>query len=149
MGFFDDIGNAFKSAYEAVADAADGAWSFAKKVLTNASLTIADGANLFVSGWRDVFSGNFQQGLSKIAVGLVEAVGLLPTKYASRYEDALGQASLWSLQQSKTRDKQICFSEYVEQVKQNFKRLDLDWTDKMPDILKQNLHDMPWINPGC
>jgi hypothetical protein len=157
---FDDIGNAFKTAGGAVADAAKSAasqvadaggeaWSFSDKVLVSGALALADGANIFQSGWRDVFSGNFEKGLAEMGVGLCEMAGVLPPQYASYYEEVLGQASLWSLQQSKTRDKQICFSEYVGQVKQNIERQNLKWTDNMPDVLRGNLHDMPWINPGC
>ncbi len=163
MSFWDSIKNAFSSAGQAIehaaedagkaiAGAATDAWDWTKHAGESAALALADGANLFVSGWKDVFSGNFQQGLREMAMGLAEAIGVPQTdQLAKRYEEVLGQTSLWSLQQSKQRNAQICYSEYDAQVKQNIANQGLQWNDRMEQTLRNGVtqNGMTWINLGC
>ena len=160
MGIFDDIGNAFKSAGEAIADvgkdvgnkianAGEDAFDFTKKVAQSGALALADGANMFGHGWQEVFSGHFQSGLAKIAMGMGEAIGLLPPTIIKQYEQAVGEASLWALLESKKTNKQVCFSAYRSQVQANVGRQGLQWSGDMEKSLRDGLDQMPWINPGC
>ena len=160
MSIWDSIGNAFKEAGDAIANAAttvgnavaSGAvdvFDFSKNVLTSAALQTGDGANIFSAGWRDVFSGDFKDGLHSIAMGLGECVGVVPPAMAQRYEEALGIASLWSLRMSKNTDQRVCYSVYLSQVKSNILSLGLEWNDSMQQACNDGLGQMPWINPKC
>lgn len=160
MGFFDDIGNVFKDAGNAIADvgkdvgntiadAGGDAFDFSKKVLTSGALALADGANIFGHGWQQVFSGDFKNGLGNIALGMAAAIGVVPPNVVSQYEQAVGEASLWALQQSKQSNQRVCFSAYRAQVQGNIARESLSWNDTMERNLREGLAQMPWINPDC
>ena len=164
MGFFDVIGDAFKKAVEEVKEAAKTVvekvkdvihdpghevFDFAKDILSKIGWALADGMNLFNGGWSDVFSGEFKQGLSKIAFGLAEVAGVTTPALVHQYENAVGETSLWSLRQSKTRKDRLCFSEYRDEVMKNIRHLGLIWNEKMETNLRAGLTNMPWINPAC
>lgn len=171
MGFFDDIGNAFKdagnaikdagesagnaiknageSAGNAIKDAGGSAFDFTKHVAQSGALALADGGNLFGNGWHEVFSGNFQRGLSDIAMGMAEAVGIIPGSMVKQYEQALGEASLWSLQQSKKTNHKVCFSAYRAQVIGNIGKMKLQWAGSMENNLREGIKQMPWIDANC
>ncbi len=132
------VGGTAVKIYDAVADAVVGA-----------ALATADGANLFTAGWRDVFSGSFKDGLAAIGVGLGEAVGVVPPSVASRYEQAVGVASLWALRQADQASSRICYSSYRSQVQAEVAHLGLAWNDGMEAPLRSGVAQMPWIDPDC
>lgn len=160
MGLFSSIGNAFKSAGEAVAStasnvgnaiagAAETAFDTTKGVAENMAWAVADGANLMAGGWQQVFSGDVQAGLRNIAFGMTEAAGLVPAQSAQQYEDAVGQASLWALRQSQQSSTLTCYSAYRAQVMANIQNEGLTWDDGMETSLRSGIAQMPWIDPNC
>lgn len=171
MSIFDDIGNAFEDAGNAIkntaedagnaiadttvkagnaiAGAAESTFDFSKKVMAVIGIATLDGVNMYNTGWQDVFNGDFKEGLSNVVVGMCEVVGVLPPDIVQKYDDMVGQATLWSLLQSKDANRQICFSTYLNQVKTNIQNLGLQWDDQMEQNLREGVQQMPWINPGC
>lgn len=169
MGFWDDIGDAFKSAGDAIANVANQAvqgveqgFDWSKSLVESGAMAVAmavgDGAALFSHGWQEVFSGHFRQGISDLVMGVAEASGIIPGNAppgtpipnAHAYEQALGESSLWSLQESHRRNQQVCFSEHLRQVKQNFAKLNLHWVDSMEKPVRETVQKiMPWIDMGC
>jgi hypothetical protein len=169
MGFWDDIGDAFKSVGDAIVNVANDAvngvekgFDWTKTLVESGALkvaiAVADGAALFSHGWQQVFSGHFQQGLSDVVMGMAEASGIIPGNAppgtpipnAHAYEQALGDSSLWSLQESHRRNNQVCFSEHLAKVKQNFANLKLHWADSMEKPVREGVQKlMPWINLNC
>ena len=143
MSFWDSIGNAFKDAAEAVASAGE---SIGEKV---AAATVA-GANLFASGWKDVFSGDFQQGFSEVGFGMAKMAGILPPGIdGDSYANIVAEAAQWSLQRYSTSGQKTCFSDYVNEVKANLARLNIPWTDDMMGPLTAGAQQMTWINMSC
>jgi len=149
LSFWDAIGDAFKSAGNWIRNAATDVYDFGKKVFASGALAVADGANLFSAGWKDVFSGDFQKGLTNIAFGMTEALGLVPPELVKQYEQVVGEASLWALRQSKTTNQQVCFTVYRDQVIANIAKLGLQWSGEMERRLRDGISQMPWINPAC
>lgn len=160
MSFFDDIADGLSTGLDAVTDGVGtvttgitdtvkSGFDFGKSVLGGTALGTADGANLFVAGWRDVFSAEFQNGLSKMAFGISEAVGILPSSGVKQYEEAIGEASLWTLRESQKKNQRICFSTYWDQVQQNFVRLNLQTNDSVKQKARDGINQMPWIDPDC
>ncbi|HEX8266051.1 MAG TPA: hypothetical protein VF596_11635 [Pyrinomonadaceae bacterium] len=143
----DKVASGVTDAADKVAGAADSAYDFSKDAATLTALTLGDGANLFSSGWQDVFNGDFQNGVRNIGMGMAEAVGILSPQVTRQYEDSVGQASLWALQQSKQNNQKTCLTAYRDQVKANLAKNGLQWNDKMEGNLESNIP--PWINPLC
>jgi hypothetical protein len=132
------VGGTVVKVYDAVGDAVE-----------SAALATADGANLFAAGWRDVFGGSFKDGLAEIGVGLGETVGVVPPSVASRYEQAVGAASLWALRQAHQASDKTCYGTYRTQVQAEIARLGLTWNAGMDDPLRSGAAQMPWIDLGC
>jgi hypothetical protein len=148
MNWISDIGDAFKKAGSAIKDAGESTFDWSKKAFETGALAMADGANLFGHGWQEVFSGNFQNGIRDVAFGMAECLGL-PPQIAKQYEEAVGESSLWSLQESKNRNALVCYTEFRAKTEDNIHRLGLRWTDSMDANLRSEVPQMPWINPGC
>lgn len=140
MSFWNDIGDDFKKAF-------DGAKTIGEKV----ALSMANGANVFASGWKDVFSGNFQQGLKNISAGILLTLGVPPEPpvQGSQIDDALGSAALWSLQQYQQTNTAQCYSEYENKVRQNLAGLGVGWTQDIADKTRDGAQNYAWINMGC
>ncbi|MDP3279767.1 MAG: hypothetical protein Q8M57_01695 [Nitrosomonas sp.] len=144
MSFWDSIGNAFKDAANAVANAGE---AVGDKI---AAATVS-GANLFVGGWKDVFNGNFQQGFFEVGLGMAKCVGIPmpPGISGDTYADIVGQAAQWSLQQYQTSGQPLCFSAYEDEVRQNLSNNHIPWTDSMDGPLRAGATQMSWINMSC
>lgn len=140
MSFWSSLGDDFKTAW-------DGTKSLAEKV----ALSTANGANVFASGWKDVFSGDFQQGLQNISRGIFLTLGVPPEPpvQASQLDDALGSAALWSLQQYQRTNAAVCFSSYQRQVEANFSSLGIQWSEAIGEQLLDGAENMAWIDMGC
>lgn len=143
MSFWDKIADAFKDAANAVANAGE---SVAEKV---AAATVS-GANLFTTGWQDVFNGNFQQGFTEVGFGMARMVGVpTPGIDGNTFADIVGQAAQWSLQQYSSGGQQVCFTAYVAQVKSNLAAHDIIWTDEFMGPLTAGAQQLSWINMSC
>ncbi len=143
MSFWDSIGDAFSSAVSAVESAGE---SIAKKV---AAATVS-GANLFTDGWKKVFSGDFQTGISEIGMGLAKAAGFLPPGVTGdTYADIVGEISKQTMAAYTQTQTKTCFTAYREQVKNALARNGLTWNDSMNDPLTAGARQMFWIDMGC
>jgi hypothetical protein len=143
MSFWGSVGNAFKDAWDSTEGVAD-----------KIALATANGVNVFANGWKDVFSGDFQQGIHNIAAGLFLTLGVPPEPpvQGSQLDEALGSAALWSLQQytANGSSTELCFSIYAAHVKSNFAALGITWVDTTMDVtLQQGAANFPWINMNC
>lgn len=141
MSFWSSLGDDFKSA-----------WNGAKSLAEKAALATANGVNVFASGWKDVFSGDFKQGLQNISRGIFLTLGVPPEPpvQGSQLDDILGSAALWSLQQYQSTNATVCFSAYQAQVEANFGKLGIAWSDAIEEQLREGAESsMPWIDMGC
>lgn len=144
MDIFDSIGDAFKSAADAVAD-----------VATKIAVVTVNGANLFGSGWKDVFSGNIQQGFSEIGIGLAAAVGVpVPgmdmSQLGETYADILGQAAQWGLQEYHTTNQLQCYSAYKAKVEGLLQSKSIPWNnDTMESKLREGAVSLGFIDMNC
>jgi hypothetical protein len=151
MSFFDDIGDAFSTVGNGIKDVATTTYDTGKSLLDAGSVATGDGVKLLVEGWQDVLSGDVKDGLSKTALGMAEAVGIVPSSGVKLYEDAIGEASLWALRESQKTPLHplVCFSAYWDKVQQNFAKLKLQSNDGVKQQARDGIREMPWINPNC
>ncbi|TSD47862.1 hypothetical protein FFI94_018195 [Rhodococcus sp. KBS0724] len=160
MSIWSSISDAFKSAYHAVAGAAETAydavsgaaetaWNFATNVVEHGALSTAEGVDIFADGWEKVFSGDIQNGFNAVGLGMLKAAGMDALNLGPQYEHAIGNAALWSLQQSKLTSSQICFSKYLEGVIEEFGREGIRWDPSMEDPARTGATQLPWINLAC
>ncbi len=132
MSIFDSIGKAFSNAGKAIATA------------------VVDGGNLFVDGWKDVFSGDFQKGITEVGFGMAKCIGIpTPGITGDTYADIVGQASQWSLQQFQSTGQKQCYSTYEQHVKDELASQSIPWTDSMDGPLLEGAKQMSWINLDC
>lgn len=139
MSIWDSIGDAFE-------DVADVGKSVAEKIAT----ATVSGANLFASGWKDVFSGDLQNGFKEVGFGMAKFLGIMPPGVTGdSYTEIVGNAALWSWQQYQSSSQLVCFSAYESEVRTNLAKNNIPWSDGMNDPLKAGARKMAWINMDC
>jgi hypothetical protein len=114
------------------------------------AVATVSGANLFASGWKDVFSGNFQQGFTEVGFGMARCLGIpTPGITGDSYADIVGQAAQWSLQQYQGSGALMCFTAYEAKVKSNLASNNIPWDDSMDGPLRAGAAQMSRIDMGC
>lgn len=149
MSIWNSIGNAFTGAAKAVENAGESAANAAVSVADKVAEATVSGANLFVSGWKDVFSANFQQGFTEVGFGMAKCLGIpTPGITGGTFAEIIGEAAKFSLQQYEKTNHQ-CFSEYESDVKKRLMEQNIPWAASMEEPLKEGALHMPWLDLGC
>lgn len=111
--------------------------------------TISNGVSEFTGGWRELFNGDFKNGLSDIVLGGGEAVyGEDFVTVSNVVIDGIGLCSMNSLLKAKGQGRPVPFLEYLSEIEQAISTKGVKMTDAIAQVIRENTikNGLTWID---